>query len=820
MKIVELEINNIRGIKNLSLKPNGKTFVIWGPNGTGKSGVIDSIDFLLTGKVTRLLGQGTKDLSLKAHGAHIDVKTEEAFVKALVKIEGVENPIELIREMAQPQILKIKGCEESQLIPITSIAERGQHILTRREILRYITAEPGTRSQQIQILLNIFEIEKIRKIFVKVSGNATKIVRATSKALEQAKIGAISTIQDSKYSADLVLQFVNKQRAILNGGAIENLKSKNLKEGIVAPKLVSGTNQNISLIEQNVENILKIETKSEPLSTANQLLNSTIKKVTENPELLIVFRRKELIELGIETLEAEDINNCPLCDKFWEDSLLLEHLNQKLATIEEAGTFNSTIEQQANIISNEAKFILTNLSRLINVIGLIQELKSHEKVLNSWRAHLEELLKSLETPITKYLDFDLKGREITNLLAPKNINKTFEEIVNLLKAKFPKSSPEQNAWDTLTRLEENLKAIETADAEHKKSKLFEKRATILQSEFVKSRDRILNELYEEIQQRFVELYIGLHGEDEKNFKAKLEPKEAALNFEVDFYGRGTYPPHALHSEGHQDSMGLCLFLALAEYLAEGIIDIILLDDVVMSVDADHRRSLCKLLVTSFPNKQFMITTHDKTWANQLKTEGIVTSSTSIEFYNWDIDSGPHVNFEKDIWKDVKAALEENDIPKGAAKLRRGAESFFEAVCDALEVPVIYRQNRRWELGHFMPAAFSHFKKDLKSAISAARSWGDEDTVLRLTELEHTASQIYTRTLAEQWGVNSSVHYNEWAELNKNDFKSIAESFEDLFNIFLCQNCRGMIRLVKNGLANEAIKCNCGSVNWNLVKKKN
>lgn len=165
-------------------------------------------------------------------------------------------------------------------------------------------------------------------------------------------------------------------------------------------------------------------------------------------------------------------------------------------------------------------------------------------------------------------------------------------------------------------------------------------------------------------------------------------------------------------------------------------------------------------------------------------------------------------------------MEENNIPEGAAKLRRGAESFFETVCDALEAPVTYRQNRRWELGNFMSAAFGQFKKLLKSAKSAAQSWGDEEKMKEFQELDSMASQIYTRTLAEQWGVNSTVHYNEWANLTKNDFEPIADSFEDLFNLFLCQTCNGIIRLVKKGMTNEAIKCNCGNVNWNLIKKKN
>ena len=83
------------------------------------------------------------------------------------------------------------------------------------------------------------------------------------------------------------------------------------------------------------------------------------------------------------------------------------------------------------------------------------------------------------------------------------------------------------------------------------------------------------------------LYRQLHGSDEDAFTARIEPHGAALDFEVDFYGRGMHPPHALHSEGHQDSMGISVYLALAERLSEGLIDLVILDDVMMSVDTDH-----------------------------------------------------------------------------------------------------------------------------------------------------------------------------------------------------------------------------------------
>ena len=94
MKILELDIHNVRGIPDLSLKPDGKNLVIWGLNGSGKSAVVDAIDFLLTGNISRLIGEGTGEISLPRHGPHIDHKPEEAVVRALISLDAVAEKVE------------------------------------------------------------------------------------------------------------------------------------------------------------------------------------------------------------------------------------------------------------------------------------------------------------------------------------------------------------------------------------------------------------------------------------------------------------------------------------------------------------------------------------------------------------------------------------------------------------------------------------------------------------------------------------------------------------------------------------------------------
>jgi len=50
MKIIELKAENIKKLKAIEIKPKGNTVIISGKNGAGKSSVLDSIWFALTGK--------------------------------------------------------------------------------------------------------------------------------------------------------------------------------------------------------------------------------------------------------------------------------------------------------------------------------------------------------------------------------------------------------------------------------------------------------------------------------------------------------------------------------------------------------------------------------------------------------------------------------------------------------------------------------------------------------------------------------------------------------------------------------------------------
>lgn len=814
MRLMELEIHNIRGICDLPLKPNGKNLVIWGSNGSGKSAVVDAIDFLLTGRISRLTGQGTGDIKLEKHGTHIDHKPEQATVRAVVSIPTYPKPIEIKRCMLNPGNLEYSDPKSKPYLgPILSIAARGQHVLTRREILKYVTTEPSNRAQEIQTILDIREIEDIRKVLVRVENICEKEVDGTKKALAIAAGEITAAVGVKSFEVEAVLQWVNVKRALLGAVPITTLKSTELKANVVAPVFqAKETAINPSELKTHIEYLTKFlkEENLDALLKTDADLRESLQPVQANPELVRSLKRLRLFQLGIDLID--ETGTCPLCDKPWESGQLHEHLQQHLKEAVLAQQYQSNISLKSKSLSDALSDALARIKQVM-VTAELAGLKDEKSQLELWRDNLDQIVGLLVNPVEKYKISEYPITKLRPMLAMPRIELVFGRISTVVESTYPKTTPQQEAWDSLTKMETRLGSYEKTKELLIRKALICNRSTILHDTFTSSRDNLLKSLYDSVRDRFVELYRQIHGSDESAFTAEIKPDEAGLDFTVDFYGRGSHPPHAMHSEGHQDSMGLCLYLALAEKLTKNVIDLVILDDVVMSVDADHRRQICELLSKSFPKNQFLITTHDRTWANQLRSANIVDSEGMIQFYNWHVNTGPQVDFQADIWGRIDNDLKKDDVSSASGRLRQNGEQFFAMVCDSLQAPVVYKFSGSYDFGNLLDGAVAQYGRLLAKAKKAAQSWGQDEEFQKLQEFDSIAKGIYERTNAEKWPINPTIHYNNWANLSKVDFQPVVEAIRDLYAVFVCTKCSKLLHVLMANGRQESIRCNCSQVNW-------
>jgi energy-coupling factor transporter ATP-binding protein EcfA2 len=817
MRLIELEINNIRGIRHQVLMMGGDNFAICGPNGSGKSTVVDAVDFLLTGRISRLTGQGTGGLSLDKHGCHIDTIPEDAWVRGLLWLHGHDQPVELRRCLAHPGRVEYLQGSEDQMALVFALANHRQHVLTRREILKFVAAEPADRASAIQELLDLGEVETMRGAMVKARNQAKGGLRETEKVASDARAAVATSVGLRRYDEQSALEAVNALRAQLGADPAAGFTIENVKAGVVppapAPEIADATPAAANAVKSLQQQLLPAFADGTGIEEAN--LRSALREVASDPQLAQLAAQQDFTWRGLRALG--DSTACPLCDTPWPEGRLRLHLEAKLQRAGAAAQLVARIDAGAKALRRALEVVP---SAVAQIDGLAPELPAELGLLRAWAQAISVLLSRLDDPLAHCQDLGQEAPSVAQWNLDPDVARAVESASVVISARTVTLSPEQTAWDTLTRVEENLKRLRAASEQNAMAQLVLARAAGLEYSFIKARDEVLEHLYANVKDDFVSMYKAIHGADEDTFDARLEPKEAALNFTVNFQTKGFMPPHAVHSEGHQDSMGLCLFLALSKRLTGDVLDLVVLDDVMMSVDADHRRATADLLARGLPEKQFLITTHDHTWMNQLRTCGLIPSARQVvEFYNWDFHGGPRVNTETDFWQHVDSAMAANDVPGAAAAMRHGLEQFFESACDSLAAKVVYKSTGRYSLGDFLPAAISRLKEHLKGAKQVANAHNQKDLLQSIAVAESAFSSDVLRSQAEQWAINSTVHYDNWHQLSVADFVPVAEAFKDLCHGFVCSHCGGMFRAAFDGPNVATVGCSCGQVNWNLRKPK-
>ncbi len=116
----------------------------------------------------------------------------------------------------------------------------------------------------------------------------------------------------------------------------------------------------------------------------------------------------------------------------------------------------------------------------------------------------------------------------------------------------------------------------------------------------------------------------------------------SIDFSIDLVNGRTVDPTALFSEGYQDLLSLLFFLATLRAAAQlGQAKVLILDDVLQSVDASIRVSVMDLVVREFKDWQLFLTVHDRLWRAQvveiLRRYG--HQFVEVDLAAWDFSSG-------------------------------------------------------------------------------------------------------------------------------------------------------------------------------------
>lgn len=816
IRIKTIKIEEFRGIRQLFLDLEGANFGICGPNGTGKSGVVDAIEFCLTGNITRLSGQGAGELNVKGHAPHVDQRAnpDKAQVTITALIPALGKDVTITRNVKSPRAVMITPLDPAITAVVEELRMHPECALSRREIAKYIVTAPARRSEDVQNLLRLDHIGKLRSGFVTYANKGKRVAAEAERTRKRAEDDLRTALNLSSLDCNELLKKVNEQRKSLGLTGISELKTDTkfrdgLDEGGNGRSKNPGIAKEVALADLKALSEAISAGEPESQRQPRQYALDALRKLQEDEKALLHARQHALIGTGLELIESDA---CPLCDLPWDADELRAHLQEKLFSAEAVGKNLETLSSNLETIGSEIAGRIAAIRKIADYAD-----KLEPKIV---RAELDTEVVNLQALINALKAFEDDRAKIVDALSVVNaewwapsatIQARLEDLEKGLES-IPDHSAHDNAIAVLTELQVRYDQLIIAA---KKAECMAERDNIAQKvrcHYDKVSNSVLEDIYDAVAKEFTEFYKAIN-DDENRFVGELKAEPAKLSFNVDFYGRGTFPPGAYHSEGHQDGMGLCLYLALMKHTLGDKFTFVVLDDVLMSVDTGHRREVCRLLKTRFPNTQFILTTHDKVWLQYMRTEGLIKKGQF--FGGWNVDAGPRIWDDTDIWTEIDDALAKNDVSRAAGLLRRYLEYIATVLADNLRAKVEYRGDASYDLGDLWPPVTNRWRDRLMQGIKAAAYWGHskEDLEKQFKEAE----ELIKKTNAERWAINKSVHFNEWENFTETEFREVSEAFKALLEHIRCSNprCGGYPYLEPRKGSSEQLRCSCLTVNINL-----
>lgn len=225
--------------------------------------------------------------------------------------------------------------------------------------------------------------------------------------------------------------------------------------------------------------------------------------------------------------------------------------------------------------------------------------------------------------------------------------------------------------------------------------------------FEEERKKFLDSILSAIAQEVGRLYEIIHpGEGLNKISLKLDPnKTGSLDLTAQFLSTEEQPPHAYFSESHLDSLGLCIFLALAGLRAPDK-TIVVMDDVLGSIDEPHVDRLIEMLYDESKKfKHTVITTHYQPWREKFRWGWLKNGQCEMmELGVWDATTGiASAQLSQAPLAELRQHL--TSIPPSLQSACASAGVLLEAICDYLTAKYecdVPRKKGKLTLGDMLP----------------------------------------------------------------------------------------------------------------------
>lgn len=743
MRLNSLELDAFRGATvpvTINFDPAKKITMIFAENGNGKSTISDALTCLLT-----------KDIgSINDKSGH-DPKYLKTIGKDPAKIKLVSD--------AGTFSATISG-NGKNIVKTPNTGLPKLRYLRRKQIVNLIEARPADRYEELKDFIDVNDVFKCEAELRKTNASAEKELETTVRIISQAtetleKAWGDEGEPDTDFLTWAELQS-RKDVTELEKEA-EKFNTLKTKWNDIVSRHVSYTNAKTNL--QNAQSIFDAKTAE----------LERVKRENEDQEISLL----NLLEQAKDYIQSEnEISICPVCSSDMQREAVLSSLTSRIKAMNALKTASDAV--------NSAK----------------KELDSKQSALDNETTALNPLLLSYRDAINGFTD---EHPAISNFV--ENIGDNTENNLTLFESD---KLHLDNLALSIIRIEEDkttelkqhnliktqfLSITENKDKAEKLQQLATASSSALEI-VVSSRKEFTENILTEISGEIDRMYEIIHPNEEiGNLKLSLKSSGlSSLLLGAKFHTEEDIPPQSVYSESHLDTLGICIFLALAKTYGDTD-TILILDDVVMSVDHNHLERFIELItdVSSSFSKIF-ITTHYQKFREQYKRHRAPGLSLQfIELRPWSLENGIRVLNGKVELEEFKSVLNNTDhFDRQAIASKSGVllENILDFLSEIYEFSLPKRTSQKYTLGELLDALQPKYLKDIYVVhkVKVVDEDGNEVFTENTIPLQPTVEEIKKLAFIRN---EVGAHFNLDQNVADSEIETFGNKTLELANLLIC-----------------------------------
>lgn len=795
-KIKALTLKGIRGIREkFGLNLNGKSILIYGDNGSGKSSLTDALEWLYYDQIQHL---SNEEIGRK--------KGKDALRNVFIE-EKDDSSIEICYTNPKLDCIKIikgdlSGSSSNKSQEYGTYLEKS---LTENLILRYsdlvlfIIASKKEKLDTLQAIIGFSEVGNLRDLLKKNAGRFKRTINAENfnnkKGAQQSII--LENLGANAYKPE---QFFKAANEIIKPLAL-NVTVQSFKDVAQVLKQIE-SKDDLKIVEAIGFQTKIFETLTEFYGNIDQLLNdyssyfNGYSELRKDAEKFSKLKLLGLLNEGATVLRDDVMKDdfCPLCLQGKNKLELITELNERIQELEELQEEKNKLQEQNE---NLKEFVKSNAA---TIDGLLKEKYLKEKENEEPLKKIENIKLTLNSIATE-LKNELLAKE--SIVQPDSFSFDKTKIKTTIDAARQKAKELSESQKQNTKLVIYSKLLQASLA-YKEYRKIEKKQDFLTNQqhtfenlfadFIKRQEEALTGFLLTFSNDINEYYTSMNP-NEKVEEIKLDCLKdnngdlIGITIEYKFFDKTQKQPRAYLSESHINCLGLSFFLASVKAFNKENYFFIL-DDVISSFDRSHRARFAKLLVDKFNDYQIILLTHEKDFF-ELVSSDVKSKGWDIQQITWTPEKG--IGIDKatiDSKERIRKKLDDKNTDGLGNDIRIYTEKVLKEIAVNIEANVSFKYN------------------DINEKRMAPELLDSIQSKLTGKSIElKTATDIPRIKGMPMFIGNTTSHDNDF-QASIEDFELMWEDIGKFIKLFYCKECDKFISTKYLDNVKNRIRCGC------------